>query len=219
MMKKIMSGMRGLVCLWLSALLTACAVSSVKEDYALDVASNQGLLLCSLTYSPRYSSYQMFLRRVGSDERQRLQIGLPRPLIPPAMQDWDIEQRGMRGQTFAIALAPGRYEFFGWQVTSGGAVVTPSETFSILVEIAAGKATYAGNFHFEQTASIGVNVSGVNVYHVDEAERDLKVLAAKYPQVDAAGVTSMVARGFSQQRLGGDNDTQFTIPILIPMGR
>lgn len=210
---------RALFCLCLFGLLAACGgVSSVKNDYVLDAGSNQGLLLCSLTYSPRYGSYQMFYRRAGGDEKQRLKIGSPTVVVPPALQDWDIEQRGMRGQTFAVALPPGRYEFFGWQAGSGQAIVTPSHAFSVIVEIAAGKATYAGNFHFEQTASFGATVTGVNVYHVDEAERDLKIVAAKYPRLDAGAIVPAVARGFSQQRLGGGNRTQFTIRVMVPIG-
>ncbi len=208
---------RSLLLAMLVLILAACkSVESVPHNYFLNPQSDKGVLVSSLTYHGSYSGYSILFRKVGSDDFNQLTIGTGTALLPPGMLDWDIKQRGLRGNVFAVELPVGDYEIFSWRVSSGYAHVRPQNDFRIPFSITPGKAIYLGNFNFERKLGLGGTVTAVDVTYGDEANRDITILQRKYTGIDSAKVSAALDNQQLGHGLGGYSSATITIPIIIP---
>lgn len=206
---------RALLLSWMVFILGACtSVESVPNNFVLDPISNKGVLIGSVTYHGTYSGYSVLFRKVGEDRASRLSIGGGTALLPPSMLDWDIKQRGLRGNVFAVELPAGDYEFFSWRVSSGYAEVRPQQDFRIPFSIFPGKAVYLGNFKFERASGLGGTVTAVDVQHNDESNRDIGILGKKYHGIDPATINTSFASNTTAHGLGGGSSATITIPII-----
>ena len=205
-----------LVCLAL--FMAACAsVENVPNNFNLSPQSNNGILLASVTYHGTYSGYSILFRKVGATDFQKLTIGTGTALVPPGLLDWDIKQRGLRGNLFAVELPAGDYEFYSWRVASGYANVKPSSDFRIPFSIIPGKATYQGNFKFNRDTGVGLTVIAVDVQYHDEATRDISIFQKKYAAIDPSNVKLGIDPSALAHRLGGSSSATIHIPIIVPV--
>ncbi len=199
-------------------ILSACSAAKtvpVGEDLSADVEN--GLVLVSVTHVGQFSEYSMFFREVGSDTFQTLDIGARFTILPPNMTrwDWDIDDRGHKGDVFALRLPLGTYEVFRWRVGSGVATVTPSDEFSIKFEVEPGTTTYIGNFRFLQTSSTGLTVTGADVQHVDEWDRDWGVFSRKYSSSTVGEVRRIAEGSPLETNLGKSGLIDVRLPIVV----
>lgn len=104
----------------------------------------------------------------------------------------DYEHADRKGIVFALALPPGRYEFYNYLIYSAnGAFETrwyAKPDFSVPLDVSPGSVTYVGDLQF--TPYTGKNLLGMNVADgghfriVNSLDQDLPQLRAKFPDVD-----------------------------------
>jgi hypothetical protein len=193
--------------------LNACATKNIDRNYALDETSGKGVVIGSITYSGTYASYSVYYRKVGGGTAGRFQFGQGMYLFPPLEKD-DIRGRGLRGDVFAAELPAGDYEIYSWHVGSGYALVGPSNPFTIRYHIEPGKSVYLGNFHFQRRERLLGGVTGAMLTYKDEAERDLKIFATKYPKLGEFEIGSSIEKGQVYDDLGEGYQTVITVPIV-----
>ena len=203
--------------LLLSVLLAACATPSVPPSFRLDSSKSDGVVSGSLSYDGRYSGYRVLYRRFPDGKPERFEIGESMVLIPTVPQ-WDFKEANLSGNVFAASLPAGEYEVFAWSVGSGYSRVNPTAPFSIRFRVEPGKMVYLGSFHFQQTSSMGLAVTGVSVSYLDRIERDLAMIKKKYPGLGDAPVAYAIGVGTNEQQLGGRSSNTITVPIFIPVG-
>lgn len=174
-------------------------------------------MLTSVTHVGQFSEYSIYYRRVGESDWKTFDIGARFTLLPPNMTDWDwdIEDRGHKGDVFALQLTPGTYEIFRWMVGSGATTVKPRSEFSIKFDVTAGTTTYIGNFRFLQTATAGLTVTGVDVQHIDEWDRDWQAFSQKYSSASLGEVRRIAEGAPLETNLGKSGLVHTTIPIIV----
>lgn len=199
--------------------LSACtAATTIPTSQALKPTATTGLMLVSSAYSGGYSGYNMHFRKIGQlDDWQSIEIGAGMAFLPPAMLDWDIEEPGLRGQTFAVPLEPGEYEFFSWHVASGAFHTRPVMDFSIRFNIEAGETYYVGRFTFLKQRGIGAAVTGVNVQHSDQWATDKGIFERKYPSMNLGRLRQVASGVQLSEYLGDGNSTTLILPNTIPV--
>lgn len=209
---------RRLIAVFAVLLLSGCASTDVAKDYRLGPDSKVGVVTGSVSYSGRFSGYGVFYRQLPSGASGTFETGSSMALLPfPDKGDFD--QKDLSGTVFAAALPPGDYEIYSWSVGSGPATVEPTMPFSIRFKVESGRLVYLGNFHFRQTAGMGLTVTGVNVSYRDSATRDLPIFRTKFPNLASASISSSVATGFEQQNLGGPAAATIQLPLPVPVRR
>lgn len=215
---RTMTGLRLFATLTLSLLLSACATQSVDNSYVPSEHSGRGIAIVSVTYSGRYSGYSVIYSSLDKSTTGRFQVGEAMALIPyiPKM---DFETDAATGNVVAVELPAGSYEINDWHVGSGYFHLRPARPFSIRFDVAPGKAVYLGNFHFEQTGSMGLSVTGVKLAHRDETKRDIPAIARKLPNVARAPLSASVAEGKQVDNLGGGFDREIHGPAVLPLLR
>lgn len=210
-----LSALRGAIATIMLIALSACATKNIDRDYALDDASGKGVVIGSITYSGFYAGYGVYYRKIGGGPEGHFQFGQAMIMFPPLEKD-DIRAPGLRGDVFAAELPAGDYEIYRWQVDSGYVHVRPRNPFTVQYHIEPGKSVYLGNFHFQRRAKmLGGTVTGAMLTYKDEAERDLKIFAAKYPKLGAFEIGSSIEKGQTYDDLGEGWQTTITIPIYV----
>lgn len=205
--------------LLLSFGLLGCAVSSVPTDEHLAPDENSGVMLVSVAYSGRYAGYSLFFRKVGEEDEQRISIGAS--LLPPMVEDWDIErrevngERAIRGRIFAIRLPPGEYEFIHWSVSGGPVSTSSSEPFSVRVPIKAGQTTYVGRFRFLATSVFMNSVTGLNLQHSNAWNEDESLIRRKYASRDLGDVHRISDETELTENLGAQGTTEVFLPVVV----
>ena len=171
--------------LLLAWLLQACAVQpkNIARDFALSEASETGVVIGSITYTGGYSGYSVFFKAKEGEKDFKVQTGAGITLLP-VWPEGDFGHIGLKGDLFAIELPAGDYSFHSWGVSSGLAHISPTAPFAIRFVVKPGQAIYIGNFNFDQTARMGLTVTGVSVSYSDQLARDLRLFRAKYDQVE-----------------------------------
>lgn len=197
-------------------LLAACATPNVEQDFRLNPASNEGVVAGSVTYSGRYSGYSVRYRHLPSGTSGKFETGQGVALIPYVPKG-DFNDATLRGNVFAAALPAGDYEIFRWSVGSGAANVGPTVPFSIRFRVEPGKMVYLGNFHFTQTSSMGLTVTGATVTYRESIDRDLPIMKAKFPAFADVPIGYSIPRGTSQENVGGQFTTTITVPVFVPL--
>lgn len=166
--------------------LSACASDPKKLPYALDPAGPDGLFVGSITYDGPVSGYRLFYRPVGQMAGGFVEAGAGSIFEPGFFAQSDIEGGDQRGNLFAVRLPPGDYEIYDWAVVGSAARLAPTRPFSLRYSVRPGRATYAGSFHFRQTNTLGLTVTGVRVDYGNAWQRDAALLPGKYPGLTAA---------------------------------
>jgi uncharacterized lipoprotein YehR (DUF1307 family) len=194
--------------------ISGCATQNVTNTYTPNENSGKGIAIASVTYNGRYSAYGVRLLSSDGVNKERLEVGQGTILIPyfPKM---DFEEDKCKGNVFAIELPTGEYEVTDWYVNSGYAHLNSNSKLGIHFKVVPGKIVYLGNFHFEQTSSAGLTVTGAKVSFKDEVSRDLAVISSKFPNVAKIGASSNVADGKSIESIGGDFSSKVYIPMPI----
>ncbi len=192
-----------------AAWLAACGTPNVGTDYVLSDAGNKGVVVGSITYSGSYAGYEVHYRKVGDTAvRGFFHYGMSKYMAMPRMGKSDIAEPGVRGDLFAAELPEGEYEVHGWQVSQGTtATSTQTQSFSIRFTVKPGEATYLGNYHFTRTSRSLNLATGFEVTAKDEAARDLKIFAEKYPRLSQVAVTAGMERGQRYEQIGGASHT------------
>ncbi len=209
---------RILLLVWMTFILAACtSVESIPNNFVLNPLSDKGILVSSVTYHGTYSGYSILFRRIDDNQFKELTIGTGTAFLPPGMLDWDIKQRGLRGNVFAVELPAGDYEFFSWRVASGYSHVRPQNDFSIPFSITPGNAVYLGNFKFERKSGLGGTIIAVDVQYRDESNRDIGILQKKYNGIESSTVTTAIESNTLTHGLGGASSAIITIPIIVPV--
>jgi len=207
---KIMIGLIGML------LATACATKSVKSDYVPASESGKGVVSGSITYDGHYAGYRVWYRQIPEGESGFFEWGKGKILIP-YFPSGDFEDQDVKGAIFAAELPAGTYELYRWSVECGAARITPTQPFSVRFTVEPGRAVYTGNFHFVETANLGLTVTAVDVTYSDAHERDLNKLKSKYPGFGRTPVAYAVAPGTSIEKIGGSTNTMITLPIVVPV--
>lgn len=186
----------------LAALLAAFLVSAcgslfqenIDPDASSPAGSQEGLILGSVTapFIDRYHEPVVFhYRSVGDGDKTTGRLTSARspvlwiPGIPACNEEGLTEQCG---RLFAVSLPAGNYEIHGVQEQRTGAQIYAMPPLRFTVT--RGKASYLGNLHttFCQglVRSTRGAILGGDLAIVDERQRDLALLRARYPQL--AGV-------------------------------
>ena len=200
------------------AVLSACATPDVGSDYKLRTNSNEGVVAGSVTYNGRFSGYGVLYHQLPSGVSGRFETGQAM-LIIPYIPKGDFDDDELKGTVFASALPAGDYEIFAWHVGSGPVHVRSTAPFSIRFRVEPGKAVYLGNFHFTQTDSMGLTVTGAKLTYRDAAQRDLPMIKKKFPMFVDESIAYAAPPGINQDNLGEQFRTQIDLPVFIPVPR
>lgn len=201
-----------------SLLLLLCAAIAPVGICAADIsreagppANDPGILLLSITREGMLSSYRVWFRQVERVKGPYVEHGC-NLLGPRSCFQNDFKQVGLEGQLLAVKLPPGEYEFYSWAAVSADCNRTEATApFSIKFRVQPGRITYAGNFHFTQTAKRALVVTGAEVSYGMQVERDLAVLQLKYPALQSDRVDSGSPQP-AMQKPGGDGKYRYAIP-------
>ena len=180
--------------------LIGCASNQIRGDYSFNGEEEKGVVIGSITFDGKYSAYKIGYRKFDNRRLNFVQAGKAMLLLP-ITPETEIEKCGEKGRVFGLALEPGVYIFEVWQIDSGS-ISTGGEIFrNIEIKVKKGEAIYIGNFHFEETKSIGLTVVGAKIFYSSEYDRDSKLIKHKYPLIESvihplniAG-SSLVGRG------------------------
>ncbi len=174
----------------MATLLVGCAstetykVSSQKPRSSFP--AEYGVIAGAFTTPDRWRlDRTAFIRNVETKKDYRISQSF-------AFHAGDYEHPDRKGVVFALALPPGRYEFYNYLIYSAnGAYETrwyAKDDFSVPFEVSHGSITYVGDLQF--TPYTGKNVLGMNVADgghfriINSLEQDLPQLRAKFPDVD-----------------------------------
>ena len=199
----------------LTLVLSGCATTSVPANYAPSENSGKGVVVTSITYSGRYAGYSVMYASSDGKTTGKFMVGKGMVLIP-YFPDMDFEEKGMKGEVVVAELPAGQYEINGWHVSSGYASIRPASPVQVRFTVEPGKKVYLGSFHFEQTRSMGLTVTGVKVGFADQEVRDMNVVAKKYPGVASSPSGGTVPQRTTIDALGGGGSTRMSAPYIPP---
>ncbi len=195
-----------LLCL-LTILITGCASNNIDSDYQIIPERGKALILGSITYAGLPSKYSVKYENVSTKESAWLSAGRSVLFDLGSASELSLKKTGVNGNIFAIELDPGKYTFDEWTVQSS--VTLKSEvTPKIEIDLAANKALYVGNFHFVQTDSIVLVVSGADVFYSNKFHRDIEKINEAFPLV-ASYVSPINISGVSQ--VGSKKEGYFSL--------
>jgi len=93
----------------------------------------------------------------------------------------EINEQTIQGRLAALRLSPGDYELNGWRVRKSSAdgitEMSPEHSFSFPFTIRPGETTYLGQINLD------IQNHGTSIMVTDQRQRDLKLLAEKYPLI------------------------------------
>jgi hypothetical protein len=179
-----------LLTLLLASTLIGCGTANIRDDYKLDTASGEGLVIGSITYDGAMAEYRINYEREGGGTRNYFSAGAA---MYPAMPRNDFPTNSFRGALFSSALPAGRY-LIRKSSTSGGMVNSHSTNpETIAFEVAPGKATYLGNFHFVPVRRFNILI-GAKVIHLDQLARDQSVFHKRYPALTNTPIKTIEIR-------------------------
>ncbi len=209
--------LRMVLCTLLLALSSCTATKSVKPGYALNATSGQGLLATSLSYRGNYAGYSITFSSIENAKTHKIQIGEGLSLVPLSPKG-DLSGYGRTGEVFAMELPKGKYRVYTWHVHSGYGHIAPLLPMNIEFEIVPGKVTYLGNFDFVQTDSLGLTVTAATVNYTDQAQIDIEVLLKKQPKIQRENILIGIAKDAKYFGIGGNTQTSWDIPMVLPVG-
>lgn len=204
----------------LCALLLGCATTDVDSDIDIATSSDRGLVVGSIFHRHEggrvvtKSSFYFRVRADGSGQQRVVEYGTGEPLLNP-FSDTDFEEG--EGRVFALELPAGDYEFFAWKAGSSHVRIYSPAVPALPFQISPGKATYIGSFRMNIAAAktlIGIpTLDNADVRVEDQHDRDLRVLADKYPKLRTSDVqlTPLDASSWA-----GVRGTRSTTPIVVP---
>lgn len=176
----------------LFALFTLCGCSTI-DPYELSESrprasfpSEYGIVSGVFTTPERWRySRDVFLRNTVTRAEYRISQSF-------AFAAGNYVSPDRKGVVFALALPPGEYEFFNYQIYSTNAIYEnrwfSKEDFSLAFEVAPASVTYFGDIRF--VPGIGKNVIGMSVASggfftiEDNSEVDIPQLKAAFPDID-----------------------------------
>ena len=110
-----------------------CSTWNVAPDYTLTPESPHGVLFGSITFDGYYHRYRIYFKNLDTKEVTYAEAG-GKPWAP--FNIWtpkgNLHHLGLKGDSFAIKLAPGNYNVWGWQ--AGGARENNLEIIDFKVE-------------------------------------------------------------------------------------
>ncbi|WP_075186116.1 hypothetical protein [Teredinibacter haidensis] len=179
-----------IICYFAIAIMAGCSSNNIKSDYRLEGSSPKGVLMGSVTYSGMLSRYSILYSKIDSTQSGSVGAGSGSMFSIPDSKT-SVSGFGAKGSVFALELEPGKYVFNGWSISSSFSV-SKKESFAVEVLVEAGKAIYLGGFHFDQTKSAGLVVTGANVFYENQYKRDLPALKKAFPLVPDITTTNSV---------------------------
>ena len=165
--------------------LIGCSSNQIKGDYSFNEEAEKGIVIGSITFDGKYSAYKIGYRKSDNRRIDFVQAGKAMLLLP-ITPETEIEKYGEKGRVFGLALEPGVYIFEVWQIDSGSISTGGAIFRNIEIKVKKGEAAYIGNFHFEETKSIGLTVVGAKVFYSSKYDRDSKLIKHKYPLIESA---------------------------------
>jgi hypothetical protein len=200
-------------------LIPGCATPDVAPTYQLSGGQHQGVVYGSVTYSGSFSAYRVHYRlaRDVSVEGVFANYYQRYGFIPPR---GDFESDDFSGAVFAVPLAAGDYEVFAWTILSGTTTVYSTDDFIGKFRVEPGQLLYLGNFHFAQTRSSGLTVTGAALTYSNAFDRDAPIMRKKFQNLAKVDGMSTVAPATPVKNLGGRSTSAITesLPILMKPG-
>lgn len=173
----------------LALVVAGCASEPKKLPYELEPDSPDGYLVGSITYDGPVAGYRVYYRRAGSPGSAGgsfVEGGAGSIFEPGFFAKHDLQAAEVKGNVFAVKLPAGDYEIYDWAVVGGAARLSPTQPFLLRYAVQPGRSSYAGSFHFRQTNTAGLTVTGARVDYGQAFERDSAVLPVKYPGLPMA---------------------------------
>jgi hypothetical protein len=125
------------------AALTAC--SNISSSYKFDPASEDGLIIGTITYDSSIGLYALVVSPPPAAPPPKIDVGYS--MWPPLGPLFD-ETLKARGGTFAVPAKAGTYTIRGWAIKQGQKVSRPTSPVDIGFTVEKGKSSYIGNLHF-----------------------------------------------------------------------
>ncbi|MDH5835029.1 hypothetical protein [Luteimonas kalidii] len=201
---------------WLAAvaaLLAGCG--SVSRNYRFDPDGQEGLVVGSVSYESGTGRHLLTIESSATGRKHAVGFGCS---MFPCMQPADDkafstgQMPAQRGGGYVVALPAGTYRITGWRVDQGSIGSNSEEPVGIEFLVERGKASYLGNLHFD--------ADWENVRLRDRSERDLPLLRAEYPALQAAQLAYTIAPGTDLARIGGGYDRGIKhLVIFVPVAR
>jgi len=188
--------LRAISAVALTWLLAGCAERSVRDDFSFDKAKNEGIVIVSASHDE--SGGRRVQAEFYLDKSTMHMISSLPDVVPgiPGGSDFDNDY----GKVYVLSLPAGRHEFSSWHFVSGTVIVGPKEKPTPLsFDVVANQVKYLGNLHAHLL--MGENIFGISIlgsgYPVvrDEGERDLAIVAEKYPQLKDKVTIDLLKRG------------------------
>ena len=184
--------------------LSACTEVPLKPDTLTqsDLSAENGVLVGAISRGPAewlYTTYAVQFREVGTTEMPETYVQMSSKsffyLGDPKFDD-DFASDESSGAIFAYVLPPGEYEFYQYYLHRGTGVgwveFRSHDDFSIKFAIEPGRITYVGEFRADPVNGknmFGIFVpAGIDLTLHNAQQRDLSILAAKYPNLDISNV-------------------------------
>jgi len=208
--------MRRLVALTaLCAFLASCASpsatrTSVAADHKLDSTGTMGLVVGSITYDSGLGVYSISFGKDAARPDQVASVGWS--MWPPLGPVYDDDLKA-KGGTFAIEVPAGEYKLAKWFIRQGYIIYKAEQTIGIPFTVEAGKVTYLGNIHFQESGEVSLR---------DRSSRDIPTLKARFSAVKAADVGLSIAEGFNLDAIGGATQRSMqmpALPVYVPIKR
>src|SRR6185312_13378187 len=175
------------ILLFASLTLAGCSVQSVKKDFSFSDASNEGIVILSVSHDlsggrgTRAIFYMDGIPVHGGKMLFSLDDAFPG--IPRGSDFAD-----SYGHIIVMSLPAGKHFMDSWQVTIGSAayLYPRRKPVPLEFEVRKGEIVYLGNLHanlYTGKNLFGMSVVGDGYPEVrDERERDLPMIEEKYPQ-------------------------------------
>jgi len=199
----------------LSVLIVGCATPDVDATYRLTPASTEGVVTGSVTYKGSFSGYGVHYKQIDGTAQGRFANHHSHYAVYAPRGDFSTEDYA--GVVFAVPLPAGEYEMHEWSIGSGFTTVLSTTPFSIRFKVEPGKMVYAGNFHFTQTTSRGLTVTGARLTYKEAMDRDLPLLKKKFTNLADIPIAYSIAPATQLEDLGGaeSRNIQHPIPIFL----
>lgn len=197
----------GLLVILVAAVLVCGCGSLFQQNIDPDAPSlfrsEKGLILGSVTapFIDRYHETLVFHYRSSGDGGKtagRLTSAAKfwTPGIPTCHEEGLTEQCG---RLFAVSLPAGDYEIHGVQEQAPGSRIY--EMPPIRFTVARGRARYLGNVHTRFCQGLAYSVQGAilggDLEILDESQRDLALLAARYPRLNEVEIDKQILPNIS----------------------
>jgi hypothetical protein len=169
---------------------SGASAASVSSDFRFGPASDQALVVGSITYDSGLGLYSV--DATGRDGSSVFMASVGTAMWPAFSPMFD-DALQKKGGTFAVAVTPGQYTLQRWRIQQGPGIQASPQPIGIAFQASAGQITYLGNFHFDAEGNVTLE---------DRADRDLPVLRDRFKSAGIAQPAYALRAGARVEHLG-----------------